>query len=120
VDFADSMDRSTDTENAFGRAIGQMARRHQLKTLNCDAVCRVIEHASRIAGDQGKLSTHMRSIQDVLTEADHIATRAGRGEIARADVDAAIAAMIRRIDRPRDLLQQKGRLGTTAPTSESW
>ncbi|MEZ5666299.1 MAG: AAA family ATPase [Alphaproteobacteria bacterium] len=107
VDFAETMDRDSATENAFGRAIGQMARRHQMKSLNCDAVCRIIEHASRLAGDQGKLSTHMRSILDVLTEADHVAGRAEHAVIERDDVDAAIDAMIRRIDRPRELLQER-------------
>jgi lon-related putative ATP-dependent protease len=107
VDFAETMDRTTATEQAFGRAIGQMARRHQIRSLSCAAVCRVVEHASRLAGDQRKLSTHMRSILDVLTEADHVAARNGHGVIERDDVQAAIDAMIRRIDRPRDMLQER-------------
>ena len=107
VDFAETMDRSSETENAFGRAIGQMARRHQMKSLGCDAVCRVVEHAARLAGDQGKLSTHLRSILDVLTEANHVAERNNHTVVARSDVDDAIAAMVRRIDRPRDMLQER-------------
>ena len=112
VDFAETMDRSSDTENAFGRAIGQMARRHQMKSLNCAAVCRIVEHASRLAADQGKLSTHMRSILDVLTEADHVATRNNHSVIERPDVQKAIDAMIRRIDRPRDMMQERITDGT--------
>ncbi|MGF1624780.1 MAG: Lon protease family protein [Alphaproteobacteria bacterium] len=107
VDFAETMDRTSATENAFGRAIGQMARRHQMRNLSCAAVCRIVEHASRLASDQRKLSTHMRSILDVLTEADHVAARRGHNLVEREDVQAAIDAMVRRIDRPRDMLQER-------------
>lgn len=107
VDFAETMDRTVETENVFGRAIGQMARRHQMKSLNCAAVCRIIEFASRHAADQSKLSTHMRSMLDVLTEANHSAEKSGHSLIERSDVEAAIAAMIRRLDRPRDMLQER-------------
>ncbi len=112
VDFAESMDRTEATEDAFGQTVGQLARRHDLKSLTCAAAARMVEHASRLAAHQGKLSTHMRSILDVVQEADFLAAKAGRDQIEREDVTGAIDAMIYRLDRPREMIQERIGEGT--------
>ena len=60
------------------------------------AVARVIEHSARLAGDAERLSTHMRSVADLLREADYWAREAGR-EVVDA---AARAAGDRHPDSP--------------------
>ena len=107
VDFAETMDRTEATEDAFGKTVGQLSRRHNLKSLTCAAAARMVEHASRLAAHQGKLSTHMRSILEVLQEADFLAAKAGHDMIEVDDVTGAIDARIYRLDRPREMIQER-------------
>ncbi|MCX8018132.1 MAG: AAA family ATPase, partial [Rhodocyclaceae bacterium] len=81
------------------------------KPLEAAAVARVIEHASRLADDAERLSAATRRIADLLAEADHHAGQAGRALIARADVEAALAARLARIDRLHQLGQEHIRRG---------
>lgn len=102
ADFEDTVERSGQSVKAYAHLIATLARRHELKPLTATAVQRVIEHASRIIEDQERLSTHMRSITDVLCEADYWAGEAGRNAIDREDIEATLAAKLRRSDRVRE------------------
>jgi predicted ATP-dependent protease len=64
VDFADDIDRSSDSTLRYARLLATIARRVGLRPIERDAVARVIEHASRIVGDATKLSVHERTIGD--------------------------------------------------------
>ena len=61
----------------------------------------MVEHAARLVGDSEKLSTHLRSLDDLLKEADHWAAKVPRNIITRDDIQAAIDHQIRRVDRIR-------------------
>jgi len=56
--------------------------------------------------DAERLSTHMRSIVDLLHEADYCSREAGRSVVENDDVQCAIDAQIRRQDRLRDRLHE--------------
>jgi len=81
------------------RFISALIRREQLRPLDRDGVARIVEYASRLAGDGGQMSIEMRAIADVLREADQLAADAKREVIGAAEVEAAIAAKFRRGDR---------------------
>ena len=55
------------------------ARRAGLRALDRGAVARVIEHGARMTGDAARLSLQVRSLQDLLREAD-LAARVQRTE----------------------------------------
>jgi lon-related putative ATP-dependent protease len=112
VDFEEQMDRTTENNLLYARMIGTMARRDKLLTLSCPAVARVIEQSARIAGDAEKLSTHNRTLGDLLREADYWARDAKRTTVEAADVEKAIEAQVYRTGRLRERLQEEIRRGT--------
>lgn len=112
ADVDDRVERGPDSERLYARIAAAMARRDGLRPLEAPAVARLIEHAARGAGDRHRLSNHMRSLNDLLAEADHLAGAGGRDLIADVDVDAAIEARRRRVGRRRELLLEAIARGT--------
>jgi lon-related putative ATP-dependent protease len=99
VDFDEEIDRSSGHDQLYARLIAALAQKETLNPFDRNAVARVIEHSSRIAGDAEKLTTHMQSVADLLAEADHQANAAGRSVVTREDVQVAIDRQLRRADR---------------------
>lgn len=104
ADFEDHIERNADTHLLYARLVSTLARKEGLLPFGPDAVARVIEHSARLVGDAQRLSTHMRSVADVLHEADYWARESGHAVVVAKDVQQAIAAQIRRQDRVRDEL----------------
>ncbi len=111
ADFSEDVDRTPETDRIYARLIAGLARREGLRPFDAGGVARVIEAAARDAGDAQKVSTHMRSLNDLLVEADYFAGRAGRDVVTAADVQAAIEAKIRRVGRLRERLGEQFRRG---------
>ncbi|MCW5657279.1 MAG: AAA family ATPase [Burkholderiaceae bacterium] len=101
ADFEDDVPRDEPGVAQFALLLGSLARERAIRPLDRGAVARLVEHASRMAGDAHKLSTRVRELADVLSEADHEAARSGLAVIAREHVAQALAARIRRADRLR-------------------
>ena len=112
VDFDDRMDRNTDSQQLYARLVGTMVHDEKLLEFDSDAVARVIEHSARIVSDAGKLSTHMRSLQDLLSEADYWAREDNQEIVGRKDVQHAIDAADHRADRIRERVQEEIERGT--------
>ena len=72
--FAEKMDRTPETEKAYARLLANLIRREQLKPFSANAIRRTIEQSSRWAGDQEKLSTYLVHANDLMREANYIAT----------------------------------------------
>ena len=106
VDFEEVLPRSPENALAFARLIATQARRYDLRPLNRRAVARVLEHASRMVDDSERFSLETGRIDDLLRESDHFAGEVGRRTIQIGDVEAAIAAQIRRADRIRERSQE--------------
>jgi lon-related putative ATP-dependent protease len=106
ADFDDDVDRSPESEALLARLVALLAKTGELNPLDRDAVALVIEHASRLAEDSGKLSVLVDQIRDLLTEADFRAREAGRKVTARDDVDRAISERIRRASRVHDRMRE--------------
>lgn len=101
ADIEDEIERSDDNSMLYARMIATLTRKHELLPFERNAVARLIEHGARLAGDAGKLLTHVRSLSDLLIEAEHFARQAKRETVFAADVQDAIDAQIRRADRLR-------------------
>jgi predicted ATP-dependent protease len=65
-----------------------------------------------MADDSERLSTHVGNLVDLLREAHHYASEAGREVITRPDVQTAIDARIHRSDRLRERIYAEIRRGT--------
>ena len=102
ADFEDEVERSADNDLLYARLVGTLVRREKLRPFDRGAVARVIEHSARRAEDAEKLSTHVESLADLVREADYWAAQDKREAVARADVERAIEAQVKRSDRLRE------------------
>ena len=112
VDFASQMDRSTDSQQQYAHLLATLARKARLLPFDRHAVARVIDHSARLADDNEKLTTHMRSIQDLMQESDYWARERGETIVHAADVQQAVDAQLRRADRIRERIQEEIQRGT--------
>ncbi|BDG02204.1 Lon protease family protein [Anaeromyxobacter oryzae] len=112
ADLEDAIPRTAANDLDFARLVATIARRARLRPLAREAVERVLQEASRLAGDATRLTADVASVSDVVVEADHEADAAGRSVVAARDVTAALAARERRAGRLRDELQEEIRRGT--------
>lgn len=102
ADFEDSFDRGASNEAAYARLVASIAQQAKLRPFDRGAVARIIERASRLADDAGKLSLRVDPLRDLLAESDFWAGEAGRAVVGAADVERAIAEQIRRASRLRE------------------
>ncbi len=112
ADFEDRIERNAETHALYARLISTLVTKGNLLPFDRTAVARVIDHSARLVGDAQKLSTHMRSVADLLQEADYWAREAGLNTVSDANVQQAIDTQIRRQDRVRGQLQEAILRGT--------
>jgi lon-related putative ATP-dependent protease len=106
ADFDDSIERSTENDQAYARLIASIVEEHKLKPLDAPAVARVIEEGARLAADREKLSIEVGRVADLVREADYWSSQAGRSVTTRPDITQAIDESIQRSDRLRDRAQE--------------
>jgi len=107
ADFENDLQRDADGVRLYAEFIATLARNAGLRPLDRAAVGRVVEHASRLTGDSDKLTTSRRQVSDLMQEADYWAGSHRHATIQREDVEAALAAKIRRADRIRANFQEE-------------
>jgi len=105
ADFDDDIPRGPPQVRRLAQWLAAAAREQRLRPLHRDAVARLVDHAARLADDGARLSTHTRTLADLLHEADTHAARAGRDVVTADDVAQAQRARIHRADRVRERLQ---------------
>jgi len=112
ADFEEDLPRSTEAHRLYAQVIATLARKENLCSLDADAVARLMEHGAREVEDAHKVSTHLRTVTDLLKEADYRARNNGHDVITKADVQAAIDARIYRSERLRVRVQELIERGT--------
>ncbi len=106
ADFDESLPRDDSAIKEYARYLATIVKREKLQPMTRQAVARVIEHSSWLVGDSEKLSTHLRSISDLLAEANYWAESNGHANILASDVQQAIDQKIYRSDRVREKLYE--------------
>jgi lon-related putative ATP-dependent protease len=99
ADFEENVELSDETLHLYARLIATVAKAEQMLAFDAAACARILEHIVRLAGDNGKLSTHMQSLADLMREADHVARAEGLATVDAPSVERAIDAQERRADR---------------------
>jgi len=136
ADFSPTLARSVESERQFARFVASRCRAEGLPPFDADAVGALIEYASRLAGDQTRLTARLTLIADLVREAafqaggNGVARAADNGEphgaaaagndgapapakpVTREDVEAAIRARIRRANRLEEELHRNIETGT--------
>ena len=106
ADFESEMPRSQDNNSAYALLIGSLVHKNHLRPFDRSAVARVIEYSSRLVSDVEKLSTHMQSLADLLSEANYWAGQADQEVVNAAHVQQAVDAQAYRNGRLRERMQE--------------
>jgi lon-related putative ATP-dependent protease len=96
VDFDSSLPRTPEVEALFARFVGSACREEGLRPFSPGGVARLIEQASRLVADQGRLTASLGDILDLVREAAFWAAERGPEPVAAEDVARAIAQKIYR------------------------
>ncbi len=112
ADFGVLMDRTPQNEIEYAKLIGSLSKKKKLRSLNKQAVAKVIEYSSRLAESSEKLTAHIASIGDLLREADYWARKSKANQIGKNHIEQAIEAQIYRSDRIKQAMQEQIDKGT--------
>ncbi len=99
ADFDSIMERSLENMTKMAEFISTHCQREGLKHFDRTGVARVVEHSSRLAEHQEKLTTCFNDIVEILFEADAWAGIDDRGYVTAAHVDRAVAEKNYRSDK---------------------
>lgn len=99
ADFEDSIVRSEENIHLYAQMIGTIATHHDLLPLTPDAVARVIEESSREVSHSLKFSAHLRTLSDLLKEADYWAKKNSHSAVEKDDINKVLETRIDRANR---------------------
>ena len=102
ADMSEDVGRSPESTALFARMIRTLQDRNKLLPLDASGVARVIEQAARRMEDSEKLSLHRGRLENLLTESDFRARRAGAKTITADHVTEAAEAATHRLDQFRE------------------
>ncbi|MBL7164042.1 MAG: AAA family ATPase [Anaerolineales bacterium] len=105
--FASTMERSDENAYDYALFIKSVVDGNNLHPFDRTAVARIVEHSSRMAGDQHKLSTRFGQISDIIREASHWAQKGGAKIVDAGAVDRAIEEKEYRDNLPEELTQEQ-------------
>ncbi len=103
ADFDYTMDKTETNLRNYAGFFTTLAVNENLKHLDASAIARLLEHSSRLAEDQDKLSTQFGLIADVVREAHFYALQENSKYITAVHVEKAIESKIYR----SNLIQEK-------------
>ncbi|MFN2217264.1 MAG: Lon protease family protein, partial [Anaerolineae bacterium] len=106
ADFGARFDRDEAAQQAYAQFIAARCQEEGLLPFRCEAVARVVEHGSRLADHQKKLSTRFGQIADLVREASFWAKRRGAEQTGAEDVQKAIDQNVYRANRVEDQIQE--------------
>ena len=112
ADFGMVIDRTEENEVEYAKLIGSLSKKKGLRSLNKQAVAKIIEHSSRLADDTEKLTAHVSSIGDLLKEADYWARKSKANQIGKNHIEQAIKSQIYRADRVNQAMLEQIDKGT--------
>lgn len=112
ADFGMLMDRTEENELEYAKLIGSLSKKKKIRSLNKQAVARIIEYSSRLAEDSEKLSAHITSIGDLLREADYWARKSNSKQIGKIHVEQAIYEQVYRSGRIKEAMLEQIDKGT--------
>ena len=103
AEFDTTMERTDENLGLFASFVCGLCRREDLLDLEPSALAALVEHSSRIAGDQGKLTTQFAQVADVVREANHYAAEDGSNVLDGAHIRRAIEEKVYR----SNMIQEK-------------
>ncbi|RXJ71156.1 ATP-dependent protease [Veronia nyctiphanis] len=113
ADFEDDMERDDNSEQKYAQFIASICHHKNMRHCDKSAIARIIEHSSRRAEDQKKLSLHSGDIANLLRESNYHAAQSKANMIRAMHVEKALANRDMRVSRLRDHFMEGFHNGTT-------
>ena len=107
AEFATLMDWTDENTLDYALFIKSVIVENHLLPFGKTAIARVIEHSSRMTGDQQKLSTQFGKISDLVREAAYWAHKTGKQKVTAEQVDRAIEEREYRHNLSEELIQDR-------------
>jgi lon-related putative ATP-dependent protease len=106
ADFDTTMERTDENMQRYSAFVCTLCQKENLKHLDGSGLAKLIEHSSRLAEDQKKLSTRFAEVADTVREADFYATQENSEHITGSHVKKAIEEKIYRSKLIQEKIQE--------------
>jgi lon-related putative ATP-dependent protease len=106
ADFDATMQRDEKNIHDYAVFVCNFCKKEGLRHLEAGALCRLVEHSSRLAQQKDKLSTHFALIADIIREADFYAKKADSELITAEHISSAIDQKIYRSSLIEEKIQE--------------
>ncbi|MGM0378140.1 MAG: Lon protease family protein [Bacillota bacterium] len=90
AEFDYETDRSKENVLKFSKFIGSYCRDNKLRHLTKDGVGKIIDYSTRLVSDKNKLSARLKSITEILVEANSISKKDGLDFINKESIEKTI------------------------------
>ena len=118
AEFDSTMERTESNIKDYAAFVCALCSKEQLLHMDRAGVTKLVEHSSRLAEDQTKLSTRFAEISDVIREASYWAKKDASSCIKAEHVNRAIEEKSHRSDLIRDKIVEMIQRGTIAIDTE--
>ncbi len=112
ADFSATADRTNENCTALLRVMSDVSRQDGLRPLDRTGAARMLDEASRNAGDAEKIAVRTSRLADLMREADLFARERQRNFVSGQDVALAVAAKDDRAGRLKAMERELIRRGT--------
>lgn len=106
ADFDTRMDLNEENITRFTSFLCTLAQNEDLLHLDSSAIGKVLEHGSRLADDQEKLSTHFGALADLVREANYWATDNDSKYITAEHIQRALEEKVYRSNLIQEKIQE--------------
>lgn len=106
VEFDVEMHRNTDNLCRYTSFISSICQEESLLPFHQSALARMVEHGSRLAGSQDKLSTRFNEVREIVYEASALAKAANAEYVEAGHVNQAIEERKYRNNRIEEKIQE--------------
>jgi lon-related putative ATP-dependent protease len=119
ADFDTTMDRTDENMRHYAAFVCTLCQKENLKHLDKSGLAKLVEHSSRLAEDQLKLSTRFSEVADIVREANYYATQEKAELVSGVHVKKAIEEKIYRSKLVQEKIQEMIKRGFILIDTES-
>ncbi len=106
AEFDTTMPRTDENVQQYGAFVCALCQKEKLKHLDGSALAKIVEHSSRQADDQLKLSTRFAEVADIIREANFYALQDKSSNISGEHIKKAIEEKIYRSKLIQEKIQE--------------
>ncbi len=112
ADFASDMERTPENEKSYALFVRARVEEEKLRDFDPTGVAAIVEHGSRLAEDQTRLTTRFGDLTDMIREASYWAGKASHALVSADDVQRAVSEWTYRSNQIQELTQKEITEGT--------